>query len=103
MRNTTKIKLNYTKTKSALLYTDNSTKIIDDKLVGKYTLKNAEKLLNSGDYSTDYTDNVKSCKVLSVEYVTETYEVDCEHLQFFIDNNINDENIVKLVEDTANK
>lgn len=97
MKNSIKIKMFYTLTKSALLYNDNSTKILDDKLVGKYTVKNAEKLFNSGEYSTDYTTNVKSCKVLSVEYVNELYEISCDELNEFINNNINDENIVKLV------
>ena len=87
MKNTTKIKMNYTKVTVALLYCDNTTKIVDDKLVGKYTVKNAEKFLNSGEYSTDYVDNVKSCKVLGVEYVTETYEVECDDLEFFISTN----------------
>lgn len=95
MKNTTKIKMNYTKTKSALLYNDDTTKIVDDKLVGKYNVKGAEKFLNSGEYSTDYTDNVKSCKVLSVEYVTETYEISCDDLEFFISTNSDKCKLVK--------
>lgn len=86
MKNTVKFKMNYTVTKSALLFNDNTTKIIDDKVVGKHNLKSVEKLFNSGDYSTDYTDNVKSCKVLSVDYITETYEVDCDKMNDIINN-----------------
>lgn len=72
MNSTTKVKVQTTTCKIAILYTDNSSEIKDVLLIGKYTLSKAKKYFKEcGDIA-----NAKNIEVLGVDSTQVSYMVD---------------------------